>query len=78
MVNIVKLKFVALDVSGNDYMSLVYGAEIHLSANGLNDTIDIEKKSPTIEQNTKAIIFIRHHIHELENHPIGPKLEFHF
>ncbi|XP_074348940.1 uncharacterized protein LOC141687528 [Apium graveolens] len=63
MANLEKLEFVALDVSGNNYLSWVLDAELHLSANGLKDTIDPEK-IPTVEQNTKAIIFLRHHIHE--------------
>ncbi|XP_017253784.2 uncharacterized protein LOC108223854 [Daucus carota subsp. sativus] len=63
MTNLAKLEFVALDVSGNNYLSWVLDAELHLSANGLKDTIDPEK-IPTVEQNAKAIIFLRHHIHE--------------
>nr|XP_017250883.1 PREDICTED: uncharacterized protein LOC108221520 [Daucus carota subsp. sativus] len=63
MANLAKLEFVALDVSGNNYLSWVLDAELHLSANGLKDTIDPEK-IPTVEQNAKAIIFLRHHIHE--------------
>ncbi|XP_074352351.1 uncharacterized protein LOC141691514 [Apium graveolens] len=63
MANLPKLEFVALDVSGNNYLSWVLDAELHLSANGLKDTIDPEKIS-TVEQNAKTIIFLRHHIHE--------------
>ncbi|XP_074328489.1 uncharacterized protein LOC141666401 [Apium graveolens] len=63
MTNLAKLEFVALDISGNNYFSWVLDAELHLSANGLKDTIDPEK-IPTAEQNAKAIIFLRHHIHE--------------
>ncbi|XP_074374672.1 uncharacterized protein LOC141715087 [Apium graveolens] len=63
MTNLAKLEFVALDVSGNNYLSWVLDAELHLSANGLKDTIDSEK-IPTVEQNAKVIIFLRHHIHE--------------
>ena len=51
MENIAKLKFAALDISGNNYLSLVL------------DTIDPEK-IPTVEQNAKTIIFLRQHIHE--------------
>ncbi|XP_074337096.1 uncharacterized protein LOC141674274 [Apium graveolens] len=50
MANLAKLEFVALDVSGNNYFSWVLDAELHLSANGLKDTIDPEK-IPTVEQN---------------------------
>ncbi|XP_074337488.1 uncharacterized protein LOC141674682 [Apium graveolens] len=63
MANLAKLEFVALDVSGNKYLSWVLDAELHLSANGLKHTIDPEK-IPTVEQNAKANIFLRHHIHE--------------
>ena len=63
MVNLAKLEFVALDISGNNYLSWVLDAELYLSANGLKDTIDPEK-IPIVEQNTKSIIFLRHHIHE--------------
>ncbi|XP_074373730.1 uncharacterized protein LOC141714088 [Apium graveolens] len=63
MANLAKLEFVALDVSGNNYLSWVLDAKLHLSANGLKDTIDPEK-IPIVEQNAKAIIFLRHHIHE--------------
>ncbi|XP_074352168.1 uncharacterized protein LOC141691337 [Apium graveolens] len=63
MANLAKLEFVVLDVSGNNYLSWVLDAELHLSANSLKDTIDPEKIS-IVEQNTKATIFLRHHIHE--------------
>ncbi|KAL8133213.1 hypothetical protein AgCh_008610 [Apium graveolens] len=63
MANLAKLEFVVLDVSGNNYLSWVLDVELYLSANGLKDTIDLEK-IPTVEQNAKAIIFLRHHIHE--------------
>ncbi|XP_074346431.1 uncharacterized protein LOC141685215 [Apium graveolens] len=63
MANLAKSEFVALDVSGNNYLSWVLDAELHLSANGLKDTTNPEK-IPTVEQNAKAIIFLRHHIHE--------------
>ncbi|CAN0925179.1 hypothetical protein LINGRAHAP2_LOCUS34611, partial [Linum grandiflorum] len=35
MSNIAKLEFVALDVSGKNYLSWILDAEIHLQANGL-------------------------------------------
>ena len=63
MANLAKLEFVALDVSGDNYLSWVVDAELHLSANGLKDTIETGK-TPTVEKNAKAIIFLRHHIHE--------------
>ncbi|XP_074328481.1 uncharacterized protein LOC141666390 [Apium graveolens] len=63
MTNLAKLEFVALDVSGDNYLSWVVNAELHLSANGLKDTIE-SGKTPSVEQNGNAIIFLRHHIHE--------------
>ncbi|XP_074351927.1 uncharacterized protein LOC141691081 [Apium graveolens] len=63
MANLAILEFLALDVSGDNYLSWVVDAEIHLSANGLKDTIE-SGKTPSVEQNAKAIIFLRHHIHE--------------
>ncbi|XP_074362946.1 uncharacterized protein LOC141703288 [Apium graveolens] len=63
MANLAKLEFLALDVSGDNYLSWVVDAELHLSANGLKDTIE-SGKTPNVEQNAKAIIFLRHHIHE--------------
>ncbi|XP_074359905.1 uncharacterized protein LOC141700028 [Apium graveolens] len=63
MANLAKLEFVALDISGNNYVSWVFDAELHLSANGLKNTNDPEK-IPTVEQNAETIIFLRHHIHE--------------
>ncbi|CAN1147031.1 hypothetical protein LINPERHAP2_LOCUS15620, partial [Linum perenne] len=39
MSNLTKLDFVALDVTGNNYLSWVLDAEIHLQANALGETI---------------------------------------
>ncbi|XP_049385565.1 uncharacterized protein LOC125849522 [Solanum stenotomum] len=39
MSNLSKLEFVALDISGNNYLSWVLDAEIHLDAKGLGSTI---------------------------------------
>ncbi|XP_049348516.1 uncharacterized protein LOC125813071 [Solanum verrucosum] len=39
MSNLSKLEFVALDISGNNYLSWVLDAEIHLDAKGLGATI---------------------------------------
>ncbi|XP_074378013.1 uncharacterized protein LOC141719533 [Apium graveolens] len=70
MANLAKLEFVALDVSGNNYLSWVLDAELHLSANGLKDTIDPEK-IPTVEQNAKAIIFLRERNFQKYGEPIS-------
>ncbi|GJV65459.1 hypothetical protein Tco_1476287 [Tanacetum coccineum] len=63
MSNLAKLKFLALDISGQNYLSWVLDAEIYLVANGLGDTIQAGKET-TVEQKAKAMIFLRHHLHE--------------
>ncbi|XP_076935596.1 uncharacterized protein LOC143602330 [Bidens hawaiensis] len=63
MTNLVKLEFLALDITGKNYLSWVLDAEIHLDANNLGDTIKQGNKS-TIPDKAKAMIFLRHHIHE--------------
>ncbi|GKA34444.1 hypothetical protein Tco_0720873, partial [Tanacetum coccineum] len=55
MSNLVKLEFLALDISGQNYLSWVL--------NGLGDTIKAGKET-TIEQKAKAMIFLRRHLHE--------------
>nr|GEZ88327.1 hypothetical protein [Tanacetum cinerariifolium] len=62
MTNLVKLEFLALDISGQNYMSRVLDAEIYLTANGLGETIQACKET-TVEQKAKTIIFLRHHLH---------------
>ena len=44
MPNLTKLEFVALDISGKNYLSWILDAEIHLTAMNLGNTIQ-EKKS---------------------------------
>ena len=39
MSNLTKLEFVALDISGKNYLSWILDAEIHLEAMNLGDTI---------------------------------------
>ncbi|XP_074323632.1 uncharacterized protein LOC141660537 [Apium graveolens] len=63
MANLAKFEFLALDVSGDNYLSWVVDTGLHLSANGLKNTIESEK-TPSVEQNAMVIIFLRHHIHE--------------
>ncbi|GKC02942.1 hypothetical protein Tco_0994552 [Tanacetum coccineum] len=63
MSNLAKLEFLALDISGQNYLSWVLDAEIYLAANGLGDTIQAGKET-TVEQKVKAMIFLRHHLHE--------------
>ncbi|GKC61443.1 uncharacterized protein Tco_1089041, partial [Tanacetum coccineum] len=63
MSNLVKLEFLALDISGQNYLSWVLDAEIYLAANDLGDTIQAGKET-TVEQKAKTMIFLRHHLHE--------------
>ncbi|XP_021744436.1 uncharacterized protein LOC110710451 [Chenopodium quinoa] len=63
MSNLAKLEFVALDITGNNYLSWVLDAEIHLDAKGLGDTIK-ENNTATSQDKAKAMIFLRHHLHE--------------
>ena len=63
MSNISKLEFVALDVSGKNYLSWVLDADIHLQAKGLGDTINDETET-SAQDKAKALIFIRHHLDE--------------
>ncbi|GJW15786.1 uncharacterized protein Tco_0019919 [Tanacetum coccineum] len=63
MSNLAKLEFLAFDISGQNYLSWVLNAEIYLAANGPGDTIQADKET-TVEQKVKAMIFLRHHLHE--------------
>lgn len=63
MSNLTKLEFVALVISGKNYLSWVLDAEIHLAAKGLDDTIIIGNAASS-QDKAKAMIFLRHHLHE--------------
>ena len=63
MSNFAKLDFVALDISGKNYLSWVLDAEIHLNANGLGETIK-DGNQESFQNRAKAMIFLRHHLHE--------------
>ena len=63
MSNLAKLEFVALDITGKNYLSWVLDAEIHLDAMGLGDTIKSGNEASR-QDNAKAMIFLRHHLHE--------------
>ena len=63
MSNLSKLEFAALDISGNNYLPWTLDAKIHLTANGLGETI-INGNKASIEKKAKAMIFLRHHLHE--------------
>nr|XP_043629825.1 uncharacterized protein LOC122601119 [Erigeron canadensis] len=63
MSNLAKLEFAALDITGKNYLSWVLDAEIHLDDNNLGDTIK-EENTTSAQDKAKAMIFLRHHIHE--------------
>ncbi|KAI5328103.1 hypothetical protein L3X38_027499 [Prunus dulcis] len=63
MANLAKLEFAALDLSGDNYLSWVLDAKIHLRANGFGQTI-VDENDASPEENAKAMIFLRRHIHE--------------
>ncbi|KAK4737433.1 hypothetical protein R3W88_001130 [Solanum pinnatisectum] len=58
-----KLEFVALDISGKNYLSWVLDAEIHLTAKGLCDCI-IKGNKASSQDKAKAMIFLCHHLDE--------------
>ena len=63
MSNLTKLEFVVLDISGNNYLSWILDAEIHLDASNLGETIK-ETNSASMQDRAKALIFLRHHLDE--------------
>ncbi|KAK8309208.1 hypothetical protein V6Z11_D02G111500 [Gossypium hirsutum] len=69
MSNLSKLEFATLDILGKNYLSWVLDAEIHLDAKGLGNTI-VANKEASNQDKAKAMIFIRHYLHE------GLKVEY--
>ncbi|XP_059654203.1 uncharacterized protein LOC132300913 [Cornus florida] len=63
MSNLTKLEFVALDISGKNYLSWTFDAEIHLEAMNLGETIK-ENNNASLQDRAKSMIFLRHHLHE--------------
>jgi len=63
MTNLAKLDFVALDITGNNYLSWIFDAEIHLDVMGLGDTIKDDNEASS-QNKAKAMIFLRRHLHE--------------
>ena len=64
MSNLAKLEFVALDITGKNFLSWILDAEIHLDANDLGNTIKKKKNTTFIQEKAKAMIFLRRHLHE--------------
>ena len=63
MSNLTKLEFVALDISGNNYLSWILDAELHLDASNLGEAIKANN-SASLQDRAKALIFLRHHLDE--------------
>ena len=57
------LEFNALDISGNNYLSWILDAEIHLDSMDLGDTIKAENNASQKDK-AKAMIFLRRHLDE--------------
>mgnify|MGYP003362379642 CR=1 FL=1 len=62
MSNLLKLEFVALDISEKNYLSWVLDAEI-LAAKGLSAIITPDNSTSSLDK-AKAMIFPRHHLDE--------------
>jgi len=69
MSSLTKLEFLALDINGDNYLSWVLDAEIHLDVMNLGETIK-EGNTTSSQEKAKAMIFLRHHLHE------GLKIEY--
>ena len=63
MSKISSLNFIALDISGKNYLSWILDAEINLDAANLGETIK-EGNQMSLHDRAKALIFIQHHLHE--------------
>ena len=61
MSNLTKLEFVALDISGKNYLSWILDVEIHLTTMNLGNTIQ-EKNLASQQDCVKKMIFLRHHL----------------
>ena len=73
MYNLTKLEFIALNISGNNYLSWMLDAEIHLDASNLRETIK-ETNNASLQDRAKTLIFLRHHLDEsLKNEYITVK-----
>ena len=76
MSNLTKLEFVTLDISGKNYLSWILDTEIHLNAINLKTTIK-EGNQASLQDHAKALIFLRHHLHEcLKNEYLTVKDHF--
>ncbi|KAI3467739.1 hypothetical protein Pfo_024402 [Paulownia fortunei] len=63
MSNLIKLEFIILDISGNNYLACTLDAEIHLDAMNLGEIIK-ERNEASLQDRAKVMIFLRHYLHE--------------
>ena len=63
MTNLTKLEYTAFHNKNSNYLSWVLDAEMHLHIMNLINTIK-EGNAMTSQEKAKAMIFLRHHIHE--------------
>ena len=63
MLNITKLEFVALDISGKNYLSWILDVELHLDAMNLGATIK-QGNQTSLQDRAKTLIFLHHHLHK--------------
>ncbi|KAM2542777.1 hypothetical protein TB2_022167 [Malus domestica] len=63
MTNLAKLDFVALDITGKNYLTWVMDAKIYLEATNLGETIK-EDNNASSQDRVKAMIFFRRHFDE--------------
>ncbi|KAM1059667.1 hypothetical protein ACFX2B_024171 [Malus domestica] len=66
MSNLNKLDFIALEVSGRNYMKWVQDVKFHLTAKSLKATIEEPTDDALVNEGQKAtaMIFIRRHVHD--------------
>ena len=53
----------ALDIYGKNYLSWIIDVEIHITSMNLGKTIN-EGNEESQQDSAKALIFLRHHLHE--------------
>ena len=64
-----KLEFIALDISENNFLPWIFDAEIYLEVINLGETIKKENNA-SLQDRVKTMIFIRHNFHK------GLKVEY--
>ncbi|XP_024172152.1 uncharacterized protein LOC112178194 [Rosa chinensis] len=63
MSNLNKLDFIALEVSGRNYLKWTQDVKLHLTANKMRSTINADNIAPE-DMKARAMIFIRKHMEE--------------